>query len=473
MSAEHIVVYCITTVLISALLSGIVIPQILLIAFRKKLFDEPDARKIHFSTVPRLGGLAFVPVIFLSLAFTIGIESIYLKTNFLIDAEMSQALLFGSCVLIILYLIGIADDLVGVRYRAKFVVQVLCGIIFILGGTWMQDLHGVMGIHHISPYVGFPLTIVLVVFIINSINLIDGIDGLASGLASAACVIYGVFFSMCSQYIYMMVSFATLGVLMPFFYYNVFGNPSKHKKIFMGDTGSLTIGGILAFLSINMCNNIDACNGGYDYGVIAFIPLFIPCCDVVRVYFRRIRNRRNPFLPDKSHIHHKMLALRLKQPVVMVSIVVYALFLSVSNILLSPKLNINVILIGDLLLWILLNYALSYCITKRFRDNDSVDYLEKSRQMSPSANGSGDRPASLAMPGDLVQEMEKIMAYLQENEGTSEIDGIIRYSGAERQRIYPSIYRLEFEGRIVIMKTASLGAPLVVKIAEPTAGGDE
>ena len=94
-----------------------------------------------------------------------------------------------------LYLTGIADDLVGVRYRQKFVIQILCASLFPLSGLWINDLYGLFGIHALSPYVGIPFTVLTVVFITNAINLIDGIDGLASGLSSMALLIFTFLFS--------------------------------------------------------------------------------------------------------------------------------------------------------------------------------------------------------------------------------------------------------------------------------------
>lgn len=234
-------------------LAGIIIPQILLIAFRRKLFDVPDERKIHTSAVPRLGGIAFEPVIIFSMAFIMGMD--YLTGH----GEMMSAasgevlpLAMAVCSLIMLYLVGIADDLVGVRYMAKFIVQILCGVFLIAGGIWLDNLHGVFGIYELSPYIGYPLTVLVVVFVINAINLIDGIDGLASGLSSVAMLIYGVSFFATRHYIYSFLAFSALGVLVPFFYYNVFGNADKHKKIFMGDTGSLTIGLLISILAIHL-----------------------------------------------------------------------------------------------------------------------------------------------------------------------------------------------------------------------------
>lgn len=347
-------------------LAGIVIPQILLIAFRRKLFDVPDERKIHQGAVPRLGGIAFKPVIFFSVFLLLGIDMMVGHTEVLSEiGKDAQPLFFGFCSIIVLYLVGIADDLIGVKYRAKFFVQVLCGVMLIAGGVYLDDLNGILGIHEFPAWIGYLLTVLATVFIINAINLIDGIDGLASGLCSIACLFYGVIFFLFEKYIYSMLAFATLGVLMPFFYYNVFGKVEHHKKIFMGDTGSLTIGMMLCFLSIRLVQ-CGADEGGKILNpmILAFSPLIIPCFDVVRVYLHRVRNGKNPFLPDKNHIHHKLIAIGMKQRTVMILIIAVSLLFTLGNILLSKYIEINLLLVIDIAIWTLVNIGLSRRIKK-------------------------------------------------------------------------------------------------------------
>ena len=234
-----------------------------------------------------------------------------------------------------------------------------------LGPGYLDDLNGILGIYELPAWIGYLLTVLATVFIINAINLIDGIDGLASGLCSIACLFYGVIFFLFEKYIYSMLAFATLGVLMPFFYYNVFGKVEHHKKIFMGDTGSLTIGMMLCFLSIRLVQ-CGADEGGKILNpmILAFSPLIIPCFDVVRVYLHRVRNGKNPFLPDKNHIHHKLIAIGMKQRTVMILIIAVSLLFTLGNILLSKYIEINLLLVIDIAIWTLVNIGLSRRIKK-------------------------------------------------------------------------------------------------------------
>ncbi|MBD5245050.1 MAG: undecaprenyl/decaprenyl-phosphate alpha-N-acetylglucosaminyl 1-phosphate transferase [Barnesiella sp.] len=348
--------------LLSILFAGILIPQILLVSYRRKLFDEPDERKIHRGAVPRLGGIAFTPVICFSVSLLLGMA--YLLGDIEIEYLMrmnAQSVAFGFCALLMLYLTGMADDLIGVRYRAKFIIQIFCAVLLVGGGLCIVDLHGVIALNQISPWLGIPLTLLVVVYVINAINLIDGIDGLCSGLSSAAFIIYGIAFLMMGKPVHAMLSFASLGVLMQFFYYNVFGNPDRGKKIFMGDTGSLTIGLLLVFEGLTILHDTPEKLPMFHTNPIIFAlsPLLIPCFDVARVFLHRIRRHGNPFLPDKTHIHHKLLALGIPQRVAMVVIVISAVLFSLINIFISRYIEVNLLLLLDIIIWTVVNLWLS------------------------------------------------------------------------------------------------------------------
>lgn len=360
---------------ISAGISGIIIPKILLIAFRKRLFDEPDERKIHTAAVPRLGGLAFMPSIVFSICLVVGVKGILdaqgLSAYFGGPSEvgdMSEMLLpmcFGLCAVMMMYLVGIADDLIGVRYRAKFVAQILAALLLAMGGVRIENFHGFMWLYELPMGLSWAATVLLVVFITNAINLIDGIDGLASGLSGIAMAFYGFVFMHTGYMLYAMLAFAGLGTLVPFFYYNVFGNPAMGKKIFMGDTGSLTTGLILSFLSIEVCSLPEGSVYSWDVMVVAFAPLAIPCLDVIRVFVHRIVRGMSPFLPDKSHIHHKLLALGIPQRWAMITILATSSALIAANLLMSVHMGPMWVLVIDMVVWVAANWQLTRCIMAR------------------------------------------------------------------------------------------------------------
>ena len=351
------ITFIILAFVISAYIARLIIPRILLISFRKKLFDIPDARKLHKSAIPRLGGVSFFPTILLSCCAVLVLRTL---TGYSVSALQATYILpeFLAlvCGMVLLYLTGIADDLVGVRYRQKFVVQIICASLFPLAGLWINDFYGLFGCGTLSVWFGFPFTVLTVVFITNAINLIDGIDGLASGLSSVALMVLGFLFIEKGLWIYSMLAFSTLGVLIPFFYYNVFGSAEHARKIFMGDTGSLTLGYILAFLAISYTNNNPE-RAPYSEGaiVIAFSTLIVPMFDVIRVILVRARNHKGLFDADRNHIHHKFLDMGFSSRKAMICILAMALLFSIANMALITYINNNVLLFTDIITWVGLN----------------------------------------------------------------------------------------------------------------------
>ncbi|SHF44477.1 UDP-N-acetylmuramyl pentapeptide phosphotransferase/UDP-N-acetylglucosamine-1-phosphate transferase [Bacteroides faecichinchillae] len=352
-----IYIFIILAFIISACVAWLIIPRILLISLRKKLFDMPDERKVHKRAIPRLGGVSFFPTILISCCFVLALRTL---TGYNIPtlqaAYVLPECLFLVCGMTLLYLTGIADDLVGVRYRQKFIIQILSASFFPIAGLWINDLYGLFGIYTISAWIGIPFTILTIVFITNAINLIDGIDGLASGLSSVALLVFGILFLEKGLWMYSILGFSTFGVLIPFFYYNVFGSAERARKIFMGDTGSLTLGYILSFLAIKYSqNNLEVTSYTQGAFVIAFSTLIVPAFDVIRVVIVRIRNGKSPFEPDKNHIHHKFLAMGFTPRKAMITILLVSCTFSALNILLMPWIDNTVMLLGDIIIWIALN----------------------------------------------------------------------------------------------------------------------
>lgn len=349
-------------------IARIIIPNILIISMRKGLFDVPDARKVHKRPVSRLGGVSFFPVILFTLTFIVAVSKMTGYWIFQeVDTQFPELLLFCSG-LTLLYIVGIADDLVGVRYRKKFLIQIFAALMFPLAGLYVNDLYGLFGIHAISPYIGVPITILLVVFITNAINLIDGIDGLASGLSMVALFVFGNLFAYSEAWIYSLLAFTTIGVILPFFFYNVFGNADRGSKIFMGDTGSLTLGLILSFLTIKYIMNQYVSGINYDGAIlIAFSVLLVPSLDVVRVVLRRLRNGKSPFLPDRTHIHHKFLAMGFAPRKAMISILIISFIFCLSNILLVSYVNNTLLFVADVVVWTVMNMYMDKVINKKTR----------------------------------------------------------------------------------------------------------
>ena len=358
--------------LVSVFLGRIIIPNILIISLRKRLFDQPDGRKVHNRPIPRLGGVTFFPVIVFTFAVVTALRVMANNISYeVFTPTMACEFLFLIAGLTLLYIIGIADDLVGVRYRKKFLVQIISASLFPVAGLYINNFYDLFGINFIPAYVGYPLTVLLVVFITNAINLIDGIDGLASGLSMVALVIFGVIFMHYSLWNFAILAFICVGVIVPFFAYNVFGNADKGRKIFMGDTGSLTLGYIISFFVIKYCMYVP----GEDmqaYGspvVVAFSVLLVPCLDVVRVVLKRARTGHALFMPDKNHIHHKFLDMGFTPRKALITIQLMSAAFCAFSFVAVRYMDNTLVFVIDVVVWTLLNIWFNKIINKRLYGN--------------------------------------------------------------------------------------------------------
>lgn len=339
---------------LALVLGMLIVPKILLISYKKRLFDVPDSRKVHTTPVPRLGGLSFFPAILIAMCLVLGVR--YYLGCPIEDLPAGQLLcefLFFAVGCMMLYLVGITDDLVGVGYRYKFLVQIMAALLLVWGGEWFNSLDGLFGVWAIPAYAGIPITVLAVVYITNAINLIDGIDGLASGLS---CIALSVLGSMCAvrdEYIFALLAFSAFGVILPFWFYNVFGNARRGHKLFMGDTGSLTLGYIICFIIIHICrgNGMEDTGTGRANIVLAFSTLVVPLFDVVRVVMHRLREGKSPFLPDKNHFHHKLLRTGMPPRMVMLAILLVSLFFVGFNMLLVGTVEVTLLLLLDVVIW--------------------------------------------------------------------------------------------------------------------------
>ena len=338
------------------LLGAGMIKLLLRIAYHNRLFDQPGVRKVHTIPVPRLGGMSFLPVLIIIIAFSIGC----LYQFGLVHTSFSDNALFvrvtymlGSAM--ILYVVGVADDLAGLTYKTKFLFQLFAALVMVASGLWIKNLYGLFGLYAIHDAVGIPLTVLLLLFVMNALNLIDGMDGLASGISIISLVCLSVIFIYEHRYVYAMTSITTLGVVSAFWLFNMFGKPEKETKLYMGDTGALTLGLVLCFLILALGTFIGH-NGptrNCKYFVIAFSSLMIPLLDVMRLIVYRIKHHRNPFLPDMNHIHHKLLQLGMSPRKALFVLLGADILLILLNALLSRYVNVNILFVADILVYCL------------------------------------------------------------------------------------------------------------------------
>lgn len=352
----------IITYLIALLLTAGVMPFVIRSAVRHNRFDMPGLRKIHHCMVPRLGGVAFIPAAVITTFVVVGFV-IRFGCGQIICITPAQAsqLILGGAALALVYTTGLIDDIIGINYRIKLIIQIAAACLMVASGLPVDKMGGLFGIYNLSPWIGYPLAVVFTVAMLNSMNLIDGLDGLCSGLALITFISYALVLNLCGNIILTLLTVAVLGALTGFFFYNVAGNPQRRTKIFMGDTGSLSLGMIIATCALSIVDSYPATNATEQSRLVLFVmtPLLIPCMDMARVFLWRIRHHHNPFLADQNHIHHRLLALGLSQRGVLLVIFTADVALCAANYFLAPVADINIIVCSEIVLWILANILIA------------------------------------------------------------------------------------------------------------------
>lgn len=357
----NIYILCIIGVfLVSTICGFIFIPAILNFCKTKNLYDIPNARKIHSNAIPRLGGISFMPSMLLAFAMALLVIN---STERQITVNAWSLYFLISIMLV--YSMGIVDDILGLPPAVKFTVQIIAACILPLSGLYINNLYGFLGVYEIPYIAGFPLTVLAIVFIDNAINLIDGIDGLAASLSILALTGFLYIFITQSVWSYSILIAGLIGVLVAFSYFNLFGSAKNNRKIFMGDSGSLTLGFILGFLCVkySMYNPAVMTHHKFHF-IMAFTLLIVPMFDVVRVFIVRIWHHRSPFMADKSHIHHKLIDAGLSQHQALLFILTLAMLYVLLNHILLKMVCSTAVVTVDIAIYIVLNLVLNRRINR-------------------------------------------------------------------------------------------------------------
>lgn len=270
-------------------------PVVIQVVKIKRLFEKLSDRSSHIVHVPSFGGVTFFVVFILAMSIA---EQFFMvgRAVYLIPAAT------------IMFVIGLKDDLTGISPLNKIMAQIIAStVLFMSTDFQIADLHGFVGLHVASPFIILPLSYAVVIFFINAFNLIDGIDGLASSLGAFYFTVFGVVFFLLHDWAFFSVCICLVGMFIAFLRYNL----STDKKIFMGDTGSLFIGFIIAAFVIHLMasdfpmhlKHIRTAN----FGIFLIAVLYIPVLDSIRVFIARAMEGRSPFSPDRNHIHHLLM----------------------------------------------------------------------------------------------------------------------------------------------------------------------
>lgn len=352
---------------LSALCGFVSIPQVLNFCKRNNLYDIPNARKIHRNAVPRLGGICFLPSMLVSFSLAL-IVMAWVTNRSQIDIGVWSLMFLIS--LFVVYSVGIIDDIVGLNAKTKFVAQILAACLLPMAGLYINNFYGFLGIHAIPFWVGAPLTVFVIVFICNAMNLIDGIDGLSGGLSLLSLGGFLFCFAREGVWIYCTLIAGLMGVLVPYLYHNIWGDASRNRKIFMGDSGSLTLGFILGFLVIKFAmDNPSVMPYRRDSLLLSYTLMIVPTFDVARVILVRLRHRKPIFDADKNHIHHKLMRAGLSQHVALLVILALSFFfMALNHCLYAVSLSADVVVLVDVLAYVAFHLTLDNIICKRGRD---------------------------------------------------------------------------------------------------------
>ena len=325
------------TLSVALIVSYISYPVIIKVANVKNLMAEPNQRDVHSTKTPNLGGIG----IFLA---------IYLVVTFLGNYFEGENLLNLSGAMIVMFFIGLVDDLVGVSPKSKLIGQILVALsIILMTDLRLESLYGVFGIYELPYVVSVMLSLLFFVTIINAYNLIDGVDGLAGTYAITITSFFGIFYFFNGNDSMFFLSICIVGALISFLVFNF----SKKEKIFMGDTGSMVIGFLLAYQAFGFLS--------VEFNPVFLIqsskaPVFIlalftfPFVDTIRVFVIRVLNGQKPFTADRNHIHHVFLDYGLKHWKISLVACLFSL-LTVLGMFLFNELSINKQLMFLVCLW--------------------------------------------------------------------------------------------------------------------------
>lgn len=354
---------------LSMICGFVFIPQIMNFCKKKNLYDIPNARKIHKNAIPRLGGISFLPSMLLATLIALAVMAYNFRGG---KVEINAWAVSFAIGLLMIYAVGLVDDLIGLSPSTKFVVQIIAASLLPLSTLYINNFYGFCGINSVPAYVGIPLTVFILVFIMNAMNLIDGIDGLSGTLSFIALA--GFFFCFLREglLVYCVLIAGLAGVIVAFLYFNIWGDPEKNRKIFMGDSGSLTLGYILGALLVKFSmNNPHVMPYRKDSMLLAVTLLMVPVFDVVRVIIVRTLHHKPIFKADKNHIHHKLLRTGMTQHQALMTIILLALFFIVLNISLYNYIYTTFIILIDIVLFTVFNYVVDYIIRKNGRETYS------------------------------------------------------------------------------------------------------
>ena len=278
-------------ILTSFIVTFLIIPVIIKVVNQNKiLLDKPSDRASHKKSMPSFGGIAIFFGILCSIIFWL---------------PLTPSLQFFISAILIIFCIGLVDDLISLSPYKKLIGQLVATIFILIFCDYrITSMYGIFSIHELPYYASLLLTSFTIIVITNAFNLIDGLDGLAGSIGFFTSICFGFLFYINNDLSLSIISFSLATSLLAFLKFNF--HPAK---IFMGDTGSMVIGFIMSVFAIRLVESNIIFNE-YNFeakgSALAIAILIVPLFDALRIFFIRILKHRSPFLADRNHIHHNL-----------------------------------------------------------------------------------------------------------------------------------------------------------------------
>lgn len=462
--------------------------KILKIALDKKLVDVPDARKLQKRPIPVVGGLA----VFFGVLAGMMIAAVF---NQLFSPDEIHISLFPilAAMGMMLY-IGAMDDIIGLTPKSRFIIEIATILCLIFSsGMCIDTFRGMWGVESFSWWIAVPLTIFAGVGIINAINMVDGVNGLSSGLCINCCVLFGAAFIKAGDIPNAVLALTMSGALIPFFIHNVFGLKSR---MFIGDAGTMVMGILLTWFLICILSSDSTVSyyeaaDGVNMIALSLAILSVPVFDTLRVMSMRIANKKSPFKPDKTHLHHAFVNIGVSHFITtMIEILIGMLITAIWGISVffkaSMELQLYIVIISSIV-FVWGTYALI-----RYHAKRHTTFLHKIIGFSISTHLGRTEwwkaiTAWLDAPGDyssLTHDAEqtinkhiqsikpvnykeldrkRILEYVK---GKAEVyvSDIIENSGAEKLRVYPIIFEEMLAGYMIAITSDVWGIPTIVTL---------
>jgi len=293
-------------------------PSLIKVARMKHLVDEPsEERKIHSRSVPTIGGIIIFAAILFSYslwfpqASVLGFSIEDFKVLYQDMGAAYKDFKFTIAVMVLLFFIGVKDDIIGFSPVKKLVGHMIVAyILVVMGGVRIRDMHGILGVYELPEEISIAFSCFTYVVLVNAFNLIDGVDGLAAGIGLIAASAYGLWLYWAGDVALALLAFTLAGALVGFLVFNY--HPAR---IFMGDSGSLIIGAIISILAMRVIDHdvskLPRWLAAVPTPLFAMSAIAYPLVDTLRIFSIRLAKGRSPLAADRNHIHHRLMDLGL------------------------------------------------------------------------------------------------------------------------------------------------------------------